>query len=169
MYLDVFQGFWIEKFVCDVCEKAKHKRHSYQSESHETRKTPFDLIHSDKWGSTPSNGLHGLRWFLVFVDDCSRFSWIYLLKHKLEVILKIKQFVQMIERQFEKGIKIIRADNVEDFVNHDLQNFYADVGIIHETSCAYTLQENGVLERQIRLIQERGRALLIHSNTRSFL
>ena len=60
----------------------------------------------------------------------------------------------MIERQFEKGIKIIRTDNAEAFVNHDLQNFYADLGIIHEIPCAYTPQENGVLDRQIRLIHE---------------
>ena len=70
-------------------------------------KTPFDLINSNVWGTTPSIDLHGFRWFLVFVDDCSRFGWIYLLKHKSKVTLKIKIFFQMIERQFEKGIKII--------------------------------------------------------------
>ena len=47
MYLEVFQGIQIEHFVCDVCEKAKHKRHSYVLENSEKRKTPFDLIHSD--------------------------------------------------------------------------------------------------------------------------
>ena len=52
----------------------------------------------------------------------------------------------MIERQFEKGIKIISMDNAKDFVNHDLHNFYANLGIIHETSCAYTPQQNGVVE-----------------------
>ena len=93
MYPNVFQGFRIEHFVCDICEKAKHKRYAYQSENLERRKTPFDIIHSDVWGPAPSTDLHGFRWFLLFVDDCSRFSWIYLLKHKLEVTLKIKQFV----------------------------------------------------------------------------
>ena len=124
MYPEVFQGIQIEHFVCVVCEKSKHKTHSYVSENSEKRKTPFDLIHSDVWGPAPSTDLHGFRWFLVFVDDCSRFSWIYLLKHKSEVTLKIKQFVQMIERQFEKGIKVIRTDNAKDFINHDLQTFY---------------------------------------------
>ena len=54
-------------------------------------------------------------------------------------------------------------------MNHDLQNFYADLGIIHETSCTYTPRQNDVAERRIGLIQERGRALLIHSNTPSFV
>ena len=169
MYAEVFQGIQIEHFVCDICEKSKHKRHSYVSENSEKRKTPFDLIHSDIWGPEPSTDLHGFRWFLVFVDDCSRISWIYLLKHKSEVTLKIKQFVQMIERQFEKGIKVIRTDNAKDFINHDLQTFYANLGIVHETSCVYTPQQNGVAERRIGIIQEKSRALLIHSNTPSFL
>ena len=102
--------------MCDVCEKAKHKRHSYQLENLERRKTPFDLIHSDVSGPAPSTDLHDFRWFLAFVDDCSRFIWIYLLKHKSEVTLKFKQIVQMIEKQFEKGIKIIRTDNAKDFI-----------------------------------------------------
>ena len=75
----------------------------------------------------------------------------------------------MIERQFEIGIKNIRTNNAKDFINHDLQNFYANFGIVHETSCAYTPQQNGAAERRIGLIQEKGRALLIHSNTPSFL
>ena len=107
MYLDVFQGFRIEHFVCDVCEKVKHKRHSYQLKNLERRKTLFDLIYSDVCRLAPSIDLHGFKWFLVSVDDFIRFSWIYLLKYKLEVTLKVKKFVQIIERQFEKGIKII--------------------------------------------------------------
>ena len=83
--------------------------------------------------------------------------------------MKIKKFVQMIERQFEKGIKIIRTDNAKDFINHDLKNFYANLGIVHETSYAYTPHQNGVAARRIGLIQENSRALLIHSNTPSFL
>ena len=103
-----------------------HKRHSYLLENPERRKTPFDLIHSNVWGPAPSTDLHGFRWFLVFLDDCSRFSWIYLLKHKPGVTLKIKKYVQMIERQFEKWIKIIRIDNAKDLINHDLQKFNAN-------------------------------------------
>ena len=83
--------------------------------------------------------------------------------------MKIKQFVQMIERPFKKGIKIIRTDNAKDSINHDLQNFYANLGIVHQTSCAYTPRQNGVAERRIGLIQEKGKALLIHSNTPSSL
>ena len=82
MYLDDFQGFQIVCLVCDVCEKAKHKRHSYESQNLERRKTTFDLIHSDVWGPASSIDLHSFRWFQVFLDDYSRFSWIYLLKHK---------------------------------------------------------------------------------------
>ena len=75
--------------------------------------------------------------------------------------MKFKQFSQMIERQFEKKIKVIRTDNAKEFLNHEFHNFCVESRIIHETSCAYTLQQNGVVERRIGIIQARAKALLI--------
>ena len=70
----------------------------------------------------------------------------------------------MVERQFDRRIKRIRTDNAKDFINHEFQKFCTELGIIHETSCAYTPQQNGIAERRIGLIQEKGRSLLIQSN-----
>ena len=75
----------------------------------------------------------------------------------------------MVERQFDRKIKRIRTDNAKDFVNHEFQNFCTESGIIHETSCAYTPQQNDIAERRIGLVQEKGRALLIQSNAPLFL
>ena len=83
--------------------------------------------------------------------------------------MKIELFVQMVGRQFEKGIKVITTDNAKDFVNSEVQNFYVELRIVHETSYAYTPQKNEVVERRIGFIQEKGSAFSIHSNTHSFL
>lgn len=115
MFPDEFEGSQIEHFLCDVFEKAKHKRHSYQSEKIERKKLPFQLIHSDVWGPAPSTDIHGFRWFLVFVDDSSRFSKIDLLKQKSKVTKKIKQVVQMIDRKFEKRLKLSRQTMLKIF------------------------------------------------------
>ena len=166
---DEFKGFCIKDFLCDVCERAKHKRGTYSSQNIERRKHLFHLLHLDVWGPAPSPDLHGFKWFLIIVDDFSRFTWTYLLRHKSEVTMKFKHFSHMIERRFETKIKVIRTDNTKDFLNHEFHDFCVKTGIIHETSCAYTPQQNGVAERRIEIIQERARALLINSNAPSFL
>ena len=115
MFLDEFKGFCVKDFLCDVCERAKHKRSTYSSQNIERRKYPFQLLYLDVWGPAPSPDLHGFRWFLIIVDDFSRFTWTYLLRLKSEVTMKFKHFNHMIERQFETKIKVIRTDNAKDF------------------------------------------------------
>ena len=89
MFLEKFKKICVDNLVCEVCKKAKHKRHSHSSANIERRKNPFELIHCDVWGPAHLTDLHGFRWFQIFVDDFSRFTWINLLRYKSEVNLKI--------------------------------------------------------------------------------
>ena len=75
----------------------------------------------------------------------------------------------MIDRQFEQKVKVIRTDNAKDFLNNEFYHYYNELGIVHETSYAYTPQQNGVAERKIGIIEEKGIALLIHINAPTFL
>ena len=61
----------------------------------------------------------------------------------------------MIDRKFERQVKTFIIENVKDFCTVKLQNHSFKSRIIHETSCAYTSQQNGVVERKIGLIQEK--------------
>ena len=140
MFPDKFKKLYVNDLVCEVCEKAKHKRHSHSLENIERRKNPFERVHCDVWDPAHLTDIHGFRWFLIFVDDFSKFTWINLLRYKSEVNLQVKQFTQMVERQFDKRIKRIRTDNAKDSIKHKFQNFCTESGIIHETSCAYTPQ-----------------------------
>jgi Integrase core domain len=106
----------------------------------------------------------GFRWYLIFTDDCSRMTWMYLLKTKDEVKRVFKEFVTMVKTQFGKTVKVIRSDNGTEYVNHDLKIFFKNEGIVHETSCVGTPQQNGIAERKNRHILEITRALLIESS-----
>jgi hypothetical protein len=66
---------------------------------------PFALIHSDVWGPSPVSIVSGVRWFVIFVDDCTRMTWLYLLKHKDEVFRVFQSFHAMIQTQFSAQIK----------------------------------------------------------------
>jgi transposase InsO family protein len=145
---------------CETCIKAKSHRVSFKPSLNKCI-SPFELIHSDVWGPSPVNSIGGYRWFVLFIDDCTRMTWVYLLKRKEEVAEVFKVFFTMIQNQYEKNIKMVRSDNGGEFVNKVLQDFFVRKGIVHETSCVGTPQQNGIAERKNRHILETARALLI--------
>lgn len=73
------------------------------------------------------------------VDDFSRTTWTYFLTTKKDASFVLKNFIQMVETQFQIRIKLIRYDNAFKLGNSsDLQNYFSTKGIIHQTSCTYT-------------------------------
>ena len=88
-------------------------------------------------------------------------TWLYLLKHKDEVFATFHLFHTMIQTQFSEKIKILRSDNGGEYVNQQFRTYLDNHGILHETSCSQTPQQNGTAERKNRHILETARALLI--------
>jgi Integrase core domain len=105
-----------------------------------------------------------IDFFVLFVDDCTRMTWLYLLKTKGEVASVIKSFYKLIKIQYGKEIRVLRSDNGGEFLNRELKDFFREKGIIHQTSCVNTPQQNGVTERKNRHILETTRALIIDNN-----
>ena len=69
--------------VCDACQRANSRQLPYTLSTHVST-MPLELIHSDVWGpALASSG--GYKYYVSSVDDYSRFTWIYLLKHKSDV------------------------------------------------------------------------------------
>ena len=75
----------------------------------------FDLIHSDVWGPSPISNIGGSQYFVVFVDDYSRYSWIFHMKHRSELLQVYSNFAKMVETQFSKLIKIFRSNNALEY------------------------------------------------------
>lgn len=65
----------------------------------------------------------------------------------------------MIRTQFDMSIKTLRSDNEKEFLGSKLSNFLQDQGCIHQTTCAYSPQQNGVVERKHRYLLETARSL----------
>ena len=93
MFSTLFKGLDIQLFHCDIYEYAKHTRVSFPI-SNKRSSSPFFLIHSDIWGPSTIPNISGSKWFVTFIDDCTRVSWIYLLKNKFDVSHIFLFFVQ---------------------------------------------------------------------------
>ncbi|KAJ0941358.1 putative RNA-directed DNA polymerase [Helianthus annuus] len=91
-------------------------------------------------------------------------TWIYFLKHKYEVFSKFTIFYTMVQTQFKTNIQILRSDNGGEFINDSMKQFCQTKGIIHQTSCPHTPEQNGTVERKNRILLEMARALLIESS-----
>ena len=149
---------------CETCVLAKSHRHNFKSNDTKVD-FPFSLIHSDVWGPAKvGGGGQNFRYFLLFIDDCTRMTWTYLLKNKSEVFTKFTSFCAMVKTQFKSDIQILISDNGGEFVNTSMKEFCQKEGIIHQTSCAHTPEQNGVSERKNRFLLEITRALMIESN-----
>jgi len=86
--------------VCDACQQAKSHQLPYPMSS-STLQFSLELIFSDVWGAAPES-VGRKRFYVSFIDDFSKFTWVYLLKHKSEVIQKFQEFQVMVERIFSQ-------------------------------------------------------------------
>ncbi|GKC43676.1 retrovirus-related pol polyprotein from transposon TNT 1-94 [Tanacetum coccineum] len=149
--------------VCDSCIKAKHTKLPFPKSSIKTNDC-FELIHCDIWGKYRVPSISGANYFLTIVDDFSRSVWVFLLKFKHEASSCLMKFHTMIKTQFGKSVKRICTDNGGEFTSNDMLEFYNDHGILLETSCPHTPQQNRVVERKHRHLLETARALIFEAN-----
>nr|KAJ0189315.1 hypothetical protein LSAT_V11C800419360 [Lactuca sativa] len=136
---------------CDVCHRAKQTRDSFPVSQHVTSSLG-ELIHLDVWGPYRVITSEGFRYFLIIVDDYTRVTWVYLLKTKEEVFGCVSVFLNILLNQFEVKVKTVRSDNGTEFLNHKMKQLFESKGILHQTSCVHTPQQNGIVERKHRHI-----------------
>ncbi|PKU87980.1 Retrovirus-related Pol polyprotein from transposon TNT 1-94 [Dendrobium catenatum] len=146
-------------FVCTSCNVSKSHRLSFPKQANHVS-TPFSLIHSDVWGPSPVSSLTGYRYYSVFIDDATRYCWVYLMHTKNETYLKFKQFLAMVTTKFKATIQIFHSDAGGEYTSHKFKNLLQTHDIHHQFSCPNTPQQNGVSERKHRHLLETTRTLL---------
>ncbi|XP_065622536.1 uncharacterized protein LOC136064563 [Quercus suber] len=111
-------------------------------------------------GPARVQSLGGMKYTLVMVDDFTRYAWVVLLKDKFEAIDKIIHLCKKL--QVEKNILIawIISDYIKEFENSKLISFCNDQRTKQEIFAPKTPQQNGVVERKNRVIQEMARVML---------
>ena len=151
---------------CSVCKLAKSKTLPFPSGAHRAS-TCFEMIHSDVWGISPVVSHAHYKYFVTFIDDYSRFTWIYFLKYKSEVFSMFKKFLMYVENQFQTSIRILRSDSGGEYMSHEFHEFLQQKGILSQRSCPNTPQQNGVAERKNRHLLDVTRTLLLQASVPS--
>ncbi|AAD21687.1 Strong similarity to gi/3600044 T12H20.12 protease homolog from Arabidopsis thaliana BAC gb/AF080119 and is a member of the reverse transcriptase family PF/00078 [Arabidopsis thaliana] len=150
--------------VCEPCQMGKSSRLPFLiSDSRVLH--PLDRIHCDLWGPSPVVSNQGLKYYAIFVDDYSRYSWFYPLHNKSEFLSVFISFQKLVENQLNTKIKVFQSDGGGEFVSNKLKTHLSEHGIHHRISCPYTPQQNGLAERKHRHLVELGLSMLFHSHT----
>ena len=146
-------------FSCSTCDLSKSQKTSRPSITYKPSK-PLLLIHSDLSGKFSIPSLSKAYYYITFIDDHSRFAWVYFLNKKSDTTKAIKHFIKMIERQTGHKIRRFRTDNGTEYVNQFLKESFTTEGIIHDTTAPYSPQSNGVAERFNQTIATMARCIL---------
>ncbi|GJS27015.1 retrovirus-related pol polyprotein from transposon TNT 1-94 [Tanacetum coccineum] len=155
--------------LCSACALGKSSKKPHKPKSEDTNQEKLYLLHMDLCGPMRVTSVNEKKYILVIVDDYSRFTWVKCLRSKDEALFFIINFLKMIQVRLKETVCRIRTDNGTEFVNQTLREYYEKVGISHETSVARSPQQNGVVERQNRILIKAARTMLIYAKALLFL
>lgn len=122
--------------LCHACQLGKHTRLSF-SLSQTDALFPFQVIHSDVWAS-PLLSHSGIEYYVIFLDQFTRFVWVYPLRKKFEVFSKFLHLCAYVQNQFKMGIQIFQRDNDKEYDNSHFYQLYDRHGIHVCFSYTYT-------------------------------
>uniref|UniRef100_A0ACD6A031 Uncharacterized protein n=1 Tax=Avena sativa TaxID=4498 RepID=A0ACD6A031_AVESA len=149
----------VEEF-CDGCALGKQHRLPFPQASTFRAKKALELVHTDLCGpiTPPTSG--GRKYFILIVDDHTRYMWLELLRSKDEALSFFKKVKATAEVERECKLIAFRSDRGGEFNSRDFIEFCEANCINHQTTAPYTPQQNGVVERRNRTVVEMARCLL---------
>ena len=150
--------------VCEGCVMGKQHRNEYPKGVAKRATEPFELVHSDVCGPMSVNSIGGSRFFVTFIDDYSRYTHVYFIKSKDQVLEKFKEFVTLTTNLTGKQVKTLRTDNGGEYCSKEFESYLKEKGIVHQTTVSYNPAQNGVPERMNRTLVESARLMMSHAN-----
>ncbi|KAG8503695.1 hypothetical protein CXB51_001703 [Gossypium anomalum] len=139
------------KDVCEVCQLEKQAKLPFPTNTAWRASEKLQLVHTDMCGPMKTESLNGSRYFILFIDDSTRYCWIYFLKNKSEVVQAFLKFKIAAETETGCKLKSIRSDNRTEYISAQFQDICARAGIKHQLTNVYTPQQNGPSLAHLRI------------------
>jgi len=153
--------------ACTVCALAKARQQFQRKVPVIRAEKPLELIHSDLCGPISPMSLSSCRYFILYIDDYSRLSWVFFLRTKTsaEICAVFREFKTMVELKFGPyRITRLRSDNGKgEYDNAEFRSILTESGISFEPAPPYTQHKNGISERMIQTHNAKARAMMLDS------
>nr|KYP41492.1 Retrovirus-related Pol polyprotein from transposon TNT 1-94 [Cajanus cajan] len=154
---------YIKKF-CEGCVFGKQARTNFQKKAEYRARRSLELVHTDICGPITSKSFSEKRYFIIFIDDYIRKTWVYFLKEKSEAFEAFKNFKAMVEKTTNLYIKALQSDRGGEYMSTAFTNYCEEQGIKRFLTAAYSPQQNGVAERKNQTILDMVRSMLKSKN-----
>lgn len=146
--------------LCEACLAGKQKRTPFPDQSQWRAERSLELVHGDLCGPVTPTTPSGNAYFLLLVDDRSRYMWVNMLPTKDRAAAAIKNFQALAE--VESGCKLgtLRTDRGGEFTSREFMEYCAADGVRRQLTAPYSPQQNGVVERRNGMVVGTARSLL---------
>ncbi|KAL6322023.1 hypothetical protein AAG906_003165 [Vitis piasezkii] len=131
----------------------------------------LELIHMNICGPFPTPSWNGQQYFITFIDDYSRYGYLYLIHEKSQSLDVFKNFKAEVENQLSKKIKVVRSDRRGEYYGRydgsseqcpgPFAKYLMECGIVPQYTMPGTPSQNGVVERRNRTLKDMVRSMII--------
>ena len=152
----------LSRQLCEACQLGKSSRLPFSS-SEFVATRPLERVHCDLWMPSPVASTQGFRFYAVFVDHFSRYTWIYPLRLNSDFYTAFLSFQNFVERQLDSKIQVFQSGGGGEFMSKQFLAHLSSCGIKQQLSCLHTPQQNGLAERKHCYVTELGLSLMFQS------
>uniref|UniRef100_A0ACD5ZTS1 Uncharacterized protein n=1 Tax=Avena sativa TaxID=4498 RepID=A0ACD5ZTS1_AVESA len=146
--------------ICDGCTIGKQHRLAFPRASKHRSERALELVHTDLCGPIKPTTAGGNQYFLLVVDDCTRYMWLELLKSKDEAFARFRKIQALAEAKQQCRLRAFRSDRGGELNSGEIKAWCAQEGVEHFTTAPYSPQQNGVVERRNQTVVEMARCML---------
>jgi len=149
--------------TCVSCIATKQTRIPNHLPSTRITIVPLELIHTDLAGPMKIPSLGDARYFLLFIDDHTRYTTVFTIHQKSDTFSKFKEYKALVEDYHNRKIKALRSYNGGEYTSDSFSTYLRNSGISHEKTARYSHEQNGVSERANRTLIGRAKAMILEN------
>ncbi|CAI7925600.1 unnamed protein product [Closterium sp. NIES-53] len=150
---------------CVSCVGGKLARHTFPDKGSDAEEA-LAVVDIDLCGPFRVAAKDGSLYFLLLKDRHTRFVWVMPIAKKSDVLREFQRWLVMVERQTKNSVLMLCSDRGGEFLGKEFTNFVDGKGIVHDLTCPYTPQRNGMANREMRTTVESVRTMLLHMGVR---
>ncbi|CAI5520278.1 unnamed protein product [Closterium sp. Naga37s-1] len=147
--------------ACVSCVGGKLARRTFPDKGSDAEEA-LAVVHIDLCGPFRVAAKDGSLYFLLLKDRHTRFVWVVPVAKKSDVLREFEKWLVLVERQTKKSVLMLRYNRGGVFLGKAFTNFVNGKGIVHDLTCSYTPQQNGMAEREMRTVVESVWTMLLH-------
>ncbi|CAI7844794.1 unnamed protein product [Closterium sp. NIES-53] len=152
---------------CLSCVAGKQARHTFPDQGSDANNV-LAVVHVDLCGPFQVAAKDGSPYFLLMKDRKTRYVWVRPVAKKLDALQGFVQWLAVTERQTKKSVLMLHSDRGGEFLGKQFTDFVNGKGIVHDLTCPYTPQQNGMEERGMRTVVESVQTMMLHMGVQHY-